>query len=106
MPWHEENAGPPIELVFDISKTYPEISGFSVAADSVFLAHTRLGGLYRSKKTFAYALSVFVFRVEKIESGEGPLLSVNYLSRQGYDFTKINCRNEELPMFVINKAFL
>ena len=113
MPRHEENAGPPIKLVFDISKTYPEISGFSVASDSVFLAHTHdqvdyMCGLvsYGSKKAFAYALSVFVFRVEKIESGEGPLLSVNYLSRRVYDFTKINCRNEELPMFVINKAFL
>ena len=40
MPRHEENTGPPIKLVFDISKTYPEISGFSLAADSVFLAHT------------------------------------------------------------------
>ena len=104
---------PQYKLVFDISKTYPEISGFSLAADSVFLAHThdqvdymcRLVP-YGSKKAFAYALSVFVFRVEKIESGEGPLLSVNYLSRQVYDFTKINCRNEELPMFFINKAFL
>ena len=61
MPWHEENAGPPIELVFDISKTYPEISGFSVAADSVFLAHTHDQVDYIEAKRLLLMLSPSLF---------------------------------------------
>ena len=104
----EGNAGHRIELMFDPSKTEPKIPGFSPIG-YLFLADTSPHGEYmcglvpyESDHVYGFALYVFVFQVEKHES----TLLVRYLRRQFYDFTNIECRNEEVPLFDIKNAVM
>ena len=101
------------ELEIDISEIKPKIHGFRVAG-SLYLADTGEQGEYmcglvpyKGIYVFGYALYIFVFQVKKIIS---PLLktqrSVTCFGHRFYDFTDIKCRDEEVPLFVIDKALV
>ena len=65
---------------------------------------------YHKRNDFGFALYMFVFQVEKLKEEVPPSqeeqLSVTYLSHRFYDFSSVDCRGEEVPLFDICEALM